>query len=254
MKANRTLLLLLVVTLLLSCTEHLYQAAEMPQPSSTRYRHYNEPTQSAGFSVGVTHLNSRFAGAGDNQKLVGDRISHYLGNTNFAAGSYYRLGITPPFGLHFGLDYLHFSGRLGLYEDDGEKTENLGSDFNNHLLSLSFLPYYHLPVFMDRPQQRAKAKRVFLYGGFAGNFLFANFTHDSSNTKDADDTPSSEESRFGFSVPVGLGLSYRLNRNFALEVLVDYRIYLGNHPSGIIDSKSDDLHLYSRLGMTYRIR
>ncbi len=260
MKAIRILLPLVFVTFLFSCSEQLYRAAEMPYPDSARYRHYNEPIESAGFSVGATHLNSRFTGVRENQMLAGDRISHYLGNTAFAAGGYYRIGLTPPFGIQLGLDYFHFTGSMGLDEDGREdfklytSNQRYINEFNNHLLSFSFLPYYQLPVFMDRPQQRPKAKRVFLYGGFAGNLLLAKLVDDLGNTIEQDDPQSPEESMFGFSLPLGLGFSYRLNRNFALEYLVDYRIYLGNHPSGIIDSKADDLHLYNRLGVTYRIR
>lgn len=258
MKAIRILLSLLLLTFLFSCSEQLYRAAEMPHPGSTRYRHYNEPVQSAGFTAGATHLNSRYTGVRENQMLAGDRISHYLNNTNLAAGAYYRIGVTPPFGIQLGLDYLHFQGSLGLDGDDRDDfalgTTGHVSEFNNHLLSLSFLPYYQLPVFMDRPQQMAKAKRVFLYGGFSGNMLFSGLSDDSGNALDPPNARLFEESRFGFSMPFGLGFSYRLNRNIAVEYLVDYRIYLGNHPSGISDPKADDFHLYNRLGVTYRIR
>ena len=285
-------MILLAALFLSSCSESVYRAAQKPPPTSTRYKVYNEPIHAIGANMGTATLSSRFTGVRESDMLAGDKTSFYLENMRFTMGGYYRVGMTPNFGLQMGLDFYQFSGTFGLspaersqfqYMVEGDDslpaeawvignvednffegffehqafvplTANSVQRFENNVWSFSFLPYYYLPLFEDRPQQMPNAKRVFVYGGMAGNIITPRLTNMDNQRISKEEGESVIESTFGFSLPLGIGFSWRINRDLAVEYSVDYRTYLGNHASGVADTRSDDRQFGGRLGVSYRIR
>lgn len=293
MKRIKKLSLILVVLVLASCSQSHYPSAQKPLPTSTRYRAYNQPVHSVGINLGAANLDSRFTGVREKDNLLfGDRAEFYLENISITSGGFYRRGLTSRFGLQLGLDYYRFSGSFGLgdqkrdefkYEWTDEsmipgddwvignvednffegfmiidrftpKMTNHVNRFENSVLSFSFLPYYYLPVFERRPQQMPNAKRVFLYGGIAGNYISPVLSNRDNERVSSNEGGSMIEKTLGFSMPLGLGFSWRLSRDVALEYSFDYRLYLGNHGSGLVDTRADDRQFSNRVGLSYRIR
>lgn len=282
----------ILVLIFSSCSRDIYDPFQKPKRTSTRYKAYNQPMNVLGIHNGVANLNTRFTGIRDNKD---NKVSYYSDNLHYTVGAFYRIGVQPRSGLLFGIDRYSFSGNFGLdqaeksdfeysYEEEtvsqdetaweiGNMEDNFFEShhthkphvpaqtyainrFENTLWTVSITPYYQLPVFERRPQRMANAKRLYIFGGFAANFINPKLEDEKNETLTLNDNGDGDElieNIFGFSLPLGMGFSWRINQKIAVEYVFDYRFHFQNHGSGLVDTNSNDRQFSNSLGISYRI-